>query len=386
MTDALMVSSSFLPGRGGIESYLSELCDLLAPRLSVLAAGTRDGKSLPDDLAYPTHPFDGRLLWPGRKAIAAIETAARNEGTDRILFGTPWPLVLLGPRLAARGLRYSVIVHGAEMLVPSAIPGLRAKLARALVGAELLLPVSHFTADKLSGFISKHGHPVPDVALLRARVDLERFRPDLDTSKVRARYGIAPDERVVLCFGRLVERKGVDRAIRALPLVAERVPNTVLVIAGTGPEMRSLEKLATGLGLTSKREGRARVVFTGRVPDEDAGAVYAMADVFTLPVVDRWFGLEIEGLGVVLLEAAACGVPCVTGNSGGTPEAVLDGRTGYVIDATDEATLADRIATLLADPGLAARMGAAGRAHVEAEFSERSLPPELLDWLTGSLS
>lgn len=369
-----MVSSSFLPGRGGIESYLAELCDLLSPRLAVLAAGSRDGQPLPGDLSYPTHPFEGRLLWPGRAAVAAIVKASRIEDTDRILFGTPWPLALLGPRLAARGLRYSVIVHGAEMLVPSAVPGIRGRLAQALAGADLLLPVSHYTAEALRGFLTKHGHPVPPVELLRARVDLARFNPQVDTAEVRARYGIAEHERVVLCFGRLVERKGVDRAIRALPRIAERVPGAVLVVAGTGPEMRSLQALAGKTG--------SRVVFTGRVPEEDAAAVYAMADVFTLPVVDRWFGLEIEGLGVVLLEAAACGVPCVTGRSGGTPEAVLDDQTGFVIDARDEQALVDRIATLLEDPDLAERMGRAGRAHVEAEFSERSIPQALLTWLS----
>lgn len=387
-----MVSSSFLPGRGGIESYLAELCDLLAPRLAVLAAGSRDGKPLPSNLGYPTHPFHGRLLWPGRAATSAIVRASRIEDTDKVLLGTPWPLVLLGPRLAARGLRYSVIVHGAEMLVPSAVPMVRSRLARALAGAELLLPVSHYTADALRSFLTKHGETVPPIELLRARVDLERFHPGVDTSAVRERYGIGEHERVVLCFGRLVERKGVGRAIRALPVIARRVPEVVLVVAGTGPESRSLQDLARKNGLqvavhsehhaASTAEAGPRVIFTGRVPEEDAPAVYAMADVFTLPVVDRWFGLEIEGLGVVLLEAAGCGVPCVTGRSGGTPEAVLDKETGFVIDSRDEAALADRITTLLEDRELAEQMGRAGRKHVGAEFSERSLPPALLAWLS----
>lgn len=367
-----MVSSSFLPGRGGIETYLAELCDLLAPRVAVLAAAEREGRPLPRDLPYPVHAFPGRLLLPGRKALAAIVTAARTEGTDRILFGTPWPLALLGPRLRRAGLHYSVIVHGAEMLVPAAAPVVRARLARALTEADVLFPVSEFTAARIHGFLRGRGMRAPPTEVLRAQVDLARFSPALDTSAVRARYGIRGGDRVVLCFGRLVKRKGVDRMIEAMSAVSAAVPEAVLLVAGTGPEERRLRQLAD--------RGDARVVFAGRVRDEDAGAVYALADVFALPVVDRWFGLEAEGLGVVLLEAAACEVPCVTGRSGGTPEAVLDGVTGRVIDARDPGALAEAVTSLLRDPERAAEMGRAGRAYVEAVFATGP-PSALTDWL-----
>jgi phosphatidylinositol alpha-1,6-mannosyltransferase len=372
MADALMVSSSFLPGRGGIESYLAELCSDLAPSLAVLAAGEREGLKLPDDLGYGTHPFDGRLLFPGRKALDAMVRAAAAENTERILFGTPWPLVLTGPRLARRGLRYSVIVHGAEMLVPSVVPGVGRKLARALAGAELLLPVSEYTAESLRTFLKKRRMPEPPIEILRARVDLDRFRPDVDTSRVKPSLGLAPEARIVLCFGRLVKRKGVDRLIEALPAIRQRVPEAVVVVAGTGPEMKRLKKMAGG---------SPDVRFAGRVPEEDAPAVYAAAEVFPLPVVDRWFGLEIEGLGVVLLEAEASGTPAVTGRSGGTPEAVVDGVTGYVIDATDRDALVDRICRLLEDPALNERMAGAGRKHVEEHFSAKAIPDAFIEWL-----
>lgn len=381
MADAVMVSSSFLPGRGGIESYLAELCEALAPQLAVLAAAERDGKTLPVDLGYPTHPFSGRLLWPGAKAVRATVKAARIENTSKVLFGTPWPLVLMGPRLKTRGLSYAVIVHGAEMLVPSRIPGVRRQLARALAGAELLFAVSDYTAEKLREFIGGRGHTVPPIELLRARVDLDRFHPDAAERTgdgVRAKYGIAEEDRAVLCFGRLVERKGVHRMIDAMPRIAAEVPEATLVVAGTGPEESKLRSQAKKVG--------ARVVFAGRVAEEDAAAIYATADVFALPVVDRWFGLEVEGLGVVLLEASACGVPCVAGRSGGTPEAVIDGETGFVIDATDQVALIASTVRLLKDRGLATKMGAAGRSHVEQEFSDRALPQALLKWLDPTIA
>ena len=374
MADALMVTSSFLPGRGGIESYLAELCELVAPRVAVLAPPERDGVRLPNDLTYPTAPGPNSMLIPNEEVAKAIVKQARIDGTDRVLFGTPWPLVLLGPRLKKAGLRYAVIVHGAELVVPGAVPFLRKRMAAALGAAELLLPVSDYTANATTTLLRRMKVPVPKMERLRARVDTAAFRPGLDATALRSRLGIGADAKVVLCFGRLVPRKGVDRLIEAMPDIERAVPGAVCVVGGTGPEEKKLQKLA--------RERRAPVVFAGRVPDEDAAPLYATAHVFALPVVDRWFGLEIEGLGVVLLEASACETPCVTGRSGGTPEAVLDGETGYVIDARLRPQLVERVIRLLTDDELRASMGAAARRHVEANFSAALPPQPLIDWMS----
>jgi phosphatidylinositol alpha-1,6-mannosyltransferase len=152
------------------------------------------------------------------------------------------------------------------------------------------------------------------------------------------------------------------------------MPGTTLVIGGTGPEEKRLKRLAARTG--------GRVIFAGRVAHSEAPGLYAAANVFVLPVVDRWFGLEIEGLGVVLLEAQAAGTPCVTGRSGGTPEAVLEGTTGFVVDGRDRSAVVAATARLLSDPALSATMAAAGREHVRAEFSERPLPETLRTWLS----
>lgn len=375
MPDALLVSSSFLPGRGGIESYLAELCARLAPRLAVYAPAERAGEPLPAGLPYPAAGHPGPLLLPGPRSARAIVARARRLGVTRVLFGTPWPLVLTGAHLARAGLSYGAIVHGAELSVPGAVPVLKARLARALAGADLLLAVSEYTARATRALIERAGLACPPLALLRARVDLERFSPEAGSTAVEQRYGIAPSDRVVLLVSRLVKRKGAGRLIEALPDIAARAPGTLGVIGGTGPEERRLRRLARATG--------ARVVFTGRIAGADAPALYARADVFALPVADRWFGLEYEGLGVVLLEAAAAGVPCVTGRSGGTPEAVIDGVTGYVIDARDRVALVEAVTRLLTDGALARRMGAAGREHVRRAFSEAPLPGILLDWLGG---
>ena len=370
MPDALLVTSSFLPGRGGIESYLAELCAELSPRLAVLAPAERDGRGVPKNLPYPTEGARASMLVPGRRVAEEIVAAAAERGTDRVLFGTPWPLALLGPRLRSRGLRYSAIVHGAELTVPAAVPGLARLVARALRGADVLYAVSDYTAGRVRRTVGPGG-PVVDV--LRARVDVEKFTPEADSAAARRRLGLAADVPLVLCFGRLVARKGVDRLIDALPSVNRRVPGTVLVVGGTGPELPALRRRAARTD--------ASIVFAGRVADDEASQLYAAASVFALPVADRWFGLEVEGLGVVLLEAAAAGVPCVTGASGGTSEAVVDGVTGFVVNGRDTEAVADRIARLLADRAEARALGAAGREHVVEVYANRALPASLLEWL-----
>jgi phosphatidylinositol alpha-1,6-mannosyltransferase len=157
--------------------------------------------------------------------------------------------------------------------------------------------------------------------------------------------------------------------------VRRSVPNAVLLIAGTGPEEGKLRRL------TGRDDA---VIFAGRVPDEYTPALFAAATVFALPVADRWFGLEVEGLGVVLLEAAAAATPAVTGRSGGTPEAVIDTETGFVIDARRNEQLEQKITWLLQHPVDADRMGVWAHTHVRREFSEAPLPPALLRWLDGS--
>lgn len=370
-----MVTSSFLPGRGGIESYLAELCGLVSPRLSVLAPGSRDGVPLPVDLEYETMAGPGTMLFPGRAVVSATLKAAERAGTEKILFGTPWPLALTGPRLAEHGLRYAVIVHASEMLVPAAVPLLGGAVARALAGAETLFAVSDFTAGQINRVLAKHRQNIPPIERLRARVDLTRFRPGSGGSEIRERLGVAPEDRLVLCFGRLVRRKGVHRLIAVADEVKIENHRVVIAVAGTGPQLAQLRRAA------AKTE--TRTIFMGRVPEDEAAAVYDAADLFVLPVVDRWRGLETEGLGVVLLEAAASGLPCVTGRSGGTPEAVVDGRSGYVIDARDRSRLKSAIEDILSKPGRAAAMGAAGRRHVELHYSSDQPPTGLLQWLDG---
>jgi phosphatidylinositol alpha-1,6-mannosyltransferase len=167
---------------------------------------------------------------------------------------------------------------------------------------------------------------------------------------------------VVLCVSRLVRRKGQDVLIDALPPLRRAVPDAVLLLVGTGPYERELRALAARRGVAE------HVVFTGGVAFSDLPQLYAAGDVFAMPCRTRRGGLDVEGLGIVYLEASASGLPVLAGDSGGAPEAVREGETGYVVDGRDVDAVADRLVTLLGDAALRRAMGAAGRAWVEQQW------------------
>jgi phosphatidylinositol alpha-1,6-mannosyltransferase len=150
--------------------------------------------------------------------------------------------------------------------------------------------------------------------------------------------------------------------IRALPGIRRRVPGAALLLGSGGPYRSKLERLARDLGVASD------VVFTGSMPWSGLPQLYAAGDVYAMPCRTRAAGLDVEGLGIVYLEASATGLPVVAGDSGGAPDAVIEGETGYVVGGRDVPAIADRVAGLLADPDRARAMGAAGRAWVEREW------------------
>ncbi|EDY52517.1 glycosyl transferase, partial [Streptomyces clavuligerus] len=165
-----------------------------------------------------------------------------------------------------------------------------------------------------------------------------------------------------VCVSRLVPRKGQDTLIRALPAILAKVPDTVLLIVGGGPYEKELRALADNTGVA------ASVRFTGAVPWAELPAHYGAGDVFAMPCRTRRGGLDVEGLGIVYLEASATGLPVVAGDSGGAPDAVLDGETGWVVRGGSPEESADRIVALLQDPELRRRMGERGRRWVEEKW------------------
>ena len=233
--------------------------------------------------------------------------------------------------------------------------------------------VSHYTRGR---FASAFG---PRAALehLPPGVDTDRFEPDsVARAEMRARYGLG-ERPVIVCVSRLVPRKGQDMLIRALPAIRDRVDGATLVIVGGGPYRTRCTGSLAKFGVAE------HVVFTGGVPGDELPAHHAMADVFAMPCRTRGAGLDVEGLGIVYLEASATGVPVVAGRSGGAPESVLDGETGLVVDGWDVGAIAAAVSELLADPERAAQMGAAGRRWVVDNWQWRYQAARLRALLSG---
>jgi phosphatidyl-myo-inositol dimannoside synthase len=371
----LLVTNDFPPRPGGIQSFVHNLA-LRQPSGSVVVyASTWRGAAAFD----AEQPFEvvreriGVLLPTPRVARRAAEVA-RSHGCEAVWFGAAAPLGLLAAGLRRRAgiARAVALTHGHE-IGWAALPGARTALRRIGRGVDVLTYLTEYQRVRLDRAL----HGSTSLQRLAPGVDVDAYHPDVDGGEVRARHGLA-DRPVVVCVSRLVPRKGQDALIRALPAVRRRVPDAALLVVGGGPHRATLERQAREAGVAE------HVVFTGSVPWPDLPAHYAAGDVYAMPCRTRNGGLDVEGLGIVYLEASAAGLPVVAGSSGGAPDAVCEGETGYVVDGRDPAALADRVSTLLADPALARRMGAAGRRWVEREWRWETQAQRMADLLSGA--
>ena len=211
--------------------------------------------------------------------------------------------------------------------------------------------------------------------VLQSGIDTERFHPGVSDAAVRERHALG-SRPVICCVSRLVPRKGQDLLIRALPGIARQVPDVRLLIVGIGPYEASLRKLAASTGMAD------RVVFAGAAPYEELAAYFRAGDVFAMPCRLRWFGFDVEALGAVFLQGAAVGRPVIAGDSGGAPEAVIQGKTGLVVDPTRTGPLTEAISSLLLDRDRAEAMGKAGAEWMHTEWTW----DHMADRLKGMLS
>ncbi len=375
MARTLLVTNDFPPRAGGIQNYLQALVDRLpAGEVAVYAPAWEGARDHDAALPYAVHRHPTSLMLPLPDVAARAAGLARAHAATTVWFGAAAPLAVLGPTLRrTAGVRRVVAsTHGHEVGW-SMLPGARQVLRRIGRDADVVTVVSRYTRSRVAAAFG------PDAALepLSPGVDAARFRPDPGArAALRRRYGLG-DAPVVTCVSRLVARKGQDRLVRALPLLAARVPGVRLLLVGDGPDSGRLRRLAEAHGVTE------RVVFAGAVPAADLPAHHAVGDVFALPCRTRGGGLDVEGLGIVLLEASACGLPVVAGDSGGAPETVREGVTGHVVGGRDLPALVDALVGLLADPGRARAMGAAGREWMVRDWALPALVERLRGVLDG---
>jgi phosphatidyl-myo-inositol dimannoside synthase len=363
MTKVLIVTNDYPPRRGGIQSFVHALALRLPPDKVVVYAPAWPGAAEFDTAQpFPVIRHAGSLMLPvpsvGARACALL---AEHE-CDRVLFGAAAPLGLLAPRLRAAGARRIIgLTHGHEAGW-AALPGARSLLRRIGDDVDALTYLAEYFRIRLAKALSAGA--ADRMVRLAPGVDPAEFRPGAGGPRIRRELGIAPERPVVVCVSRMVPRKGQDSLIQAWPTIRERARgDPLLLLVGDGPYRASLERLAARLGVSDS------VLFSGPVSRTDLPAYYDAGTIFAMPCRTRRGGLDVEGLGIVYLEAAATGLPVIGGESGGAPDAVLDGETGYVVPGRDTKALAGRLVELLADPAGAMAMGEKGRAWIDREWT-----------------
>lgn len=378
MSRVLLVTNDFPPRRGGIQSYLVELVSRLAATgehtVMVYAPQWKGADAFDAQTeGYQVARHPGTLMLPVPTVDIRMRRLIAEHDIDTVWFGAAAPLGLLAQRARQAGAtRVLASTHGHEVGW-SMLPVARSVLRRIGDDSDVVTFVSRYTRGR---FASAFG-PQAGLEHLPPGVDTDRFSPDRASRvELRARYGLGQRPTVV-CLSRLVPRKGQDMLIRALPTIRQRVDGAALVIAGGGPYLETLRRLADRLRISE------HVTFTGGVPAADLPAYHAMADVFAMPCRTRGAGLDVEGLGIVFLEASATGVPVIAGCSGGAPETVRHNKTGLLVDGRSVNQIADAVTELLADPDRAAAMGAAGRDWVCAQWRWDALAARLSELMRG---
>ncbi|WP_433726512.1 glycosyltransferase family 4 protein [Actinoplanes sp. CA-051413] len=372
MGRTLLVTNDFPPRPGGIQQFVHNLA-VGQPAGSVVAyASTWKGAAEFDaEQPFEVVREDTGVLLPTPAVARRAAEIARSHGCDSVWFGAGAPLGLLADGLRRRaGIERAVsLTHGHE-IGWAALPGARQLLRRIARGNDVITYLTEFQRVRLDRAL----HGLTALERLTPGVDVDAYHPGVDGSQVRARHGLG-DRPVIVCVSRLVPRKGQDMLIRALPTIRRRVPGAALLIVSGGPYREKLQALARAEGVEPD------VVFTGSVRWEELPAHYAAGDVFAMPCRTRGAGLDVEGLGIVYLEASATGLPVLAGDSGGAPDAVREGETGYVVGGSDVPAIAGRLAELLADRERARAMGAAGRAWVEKEWRWETKAAQLTELL-----
>jgi phosphatidylinositol alpha-1,6-mannosyltransferase len=367
----LVVTNDFPPRPGGIQAFVHALASRQpAGEVVVYAPAWKGATAFDAAQAFPVARHPTSLMLPVPDVLRRARELARAEGCDRVWFGAAAPLALLARPL---GLHRAVAsTHGHEVgwaLLPGARQGLR-RIGR---DVDVVTYLGDYTRRRLAPALG----PRAVLAQLPSGVDTTLFRPGAGGAEVRRRHGLS-DRPVVVCVSRLVPRKGQDVLVAALPELRRRVPGTALLLVGGGPDVPRLRRLAAEHGVADD------VVLTGSVPWEELPAHYDAGDVFAMPCRTRRAGREVEGLGIVFLEASATGLPVVAGRSGGSPDAVRDGETGVLVDGRSVAEVTAAVADLLLDRERAAALGRAGRRWVEREWRWDVLADRLRGLLAGS--
>ena len=361
MPEILLVTNDFGPRAGGIETFVIGLLERIPHGEVVVYTSSQEGSESFDirwkqEFGVEVIRDKSSILLPTPRVIKNLRKVLVARGISKVWFGAAAPLGLSARWLRKSGVEHIVaLTHGHEVWWSKVWPftWLMNEIAQ---NVDVATYLGEFTKEAIK---PRFRNPEKLVKVAPG-IDTEHFRP-IDASELRKELGIEK-RPTIISVGRLVHRKGQDRLVEAMPRIIKELPDAVLVFVGEGPHRKVLDSLV------AKNNLHNNVRFIGRIQYADLPRYVALGDVFAMPSRSRLFGLEVEGLGIVYLEASACGLPVVGGSSGGAPDAVKDGVTGFVVDGNDIDQIADRIIHLLKDPQLRRRMGDAGRDWAVEEW------------------
>jgi phosphatidylinositol alpha-1,6-mannosyltransferase len=368
-----VVTNDFPPRIGGINYYVDQLMRHLPPGSATIFSSRFAGWE-EFDRTYPHEVIrlETEMMLPTPAVRRRLHAELRTRRPDIVVFGATWPLGHMGPAIRrTHGIPYLGFTHGLE-LTAALVPGLLRHIGR---DAAMLTAASEWARSRLEHAFGWSKR----MAVLPSGIDPALFHPGISDAAVRARYALG-DAPVVCCVSRLVPRKGQDLLIRAFPAVLRSVPDARLLIVGVGPYDGALRRLARETGVAE------RVIFTGAAPYAELAAHFRAGNVFAMPCRLRWFGFDVEALGAVFLQGAAVGRPVIAGASGGAPETVRHGETGFVVDPKKTGPLAEAIITLLNDPARAEAMGRAGAEWVHREWTWADMAARLQRLLEQAVS
>lgn len=356
----LCITNDFGPRAGGIETFIIGLVERL-PKGSVTVFTSTQENSEPFDNAWSENfgveviRDRSKILLPTLRVSRSVRSLVKEREIQSVFFGAAAPLGLLARSTRRAGAEKIVaITHGHEVWWAKIWPFSWA-IKRIGRDVDVLTYLGDYTRDAISQALSKSSQK--KLVRLAPGIDTDHFSPSKKSPRIRKELGLE-DKKIIVSVGRLVHRKGQDFLIDALPIISLGVPSVHLLLVGEGPYRAELQKRADSLGMQD------RITFIGRVQYAELPEYICAGDIFAMPSRSRLAGLEVEGLGIVYLEASSCGLPVIGGVSGGAPDAVLEGETGFSVDGKSASAIAASAVHLLNDPDFAANLGAQGRQWI----------------------
>ena len=360
----LFITNDFGPRAGGIESFIIGLIEHL-PHGSTTVYTSAQGDTHAYDAAwlekYGVRVIRDRakILLPTPRITGNVVRLIKAEAIETVAFGAAAPLALMASRLRGAGVgRIIALTHGHEVWWSKVFPF---TLAMRRIGSsvDVLTYLGEFTRTAIAGVLTPKSADA--MVKIAPGIDTEHFAP-IDSSSLRESLGLS-QKKVIVSVGRLVHRKGQDRLIESMRAIVQEVPTAHLLLIGEGPYREHLQSLVRKYALDD------HISFIGRIQYADLPQYICLGEIFAMPSRSRFFGLEVEGLGIVYLEASACGLPVIAGASGGAPDALIDGTTGVVVDGLDSDAIAVAAINLLNNPAQARLMGQAGRRWIVEKWN-----------------